>query len=180
MERIVLMFQKDLLKLWSCPWEGRQNDLVTILGAGLRVADESHNEQPARSMYPSHLRSEVDSFDGVLPNTTLGELSSTEQLRFFSLNRLPDRPYSARCSLPDNTIDSKTILDKIVSIGIQRKCIQRFHTGQVDVTFCRKTDRDLFLSKVALCFQHHSVRVHPPFETGIFVTVRDVPWEMTD
>ena len=42
-----------------------------------RVAGESHNEQPARSMYPSHLRSEVDSFDGVLPNTTLDELSST-------------------------------------------------------------------------------------------------------
>ena len=33
---------------------------------------------------------------------------------------------------------------------------------------------------MALCFQHHSVRAHPPFETGIFVTVRDVPWEMTD
>ena len=103
-----------------------------------RVSDESHNEQPARSMYPSHLRSEVDSFDGVLPNTTLGELSSTEQLRLFRLNRLPDRPYSARFTLPDNTIDSQTILDKIVSIGIQKKhvkCIRRFHTGQVDVTF---------------------------------------------
>ena len=35
-----------------------------------RFAGASHNEQPARSMYPSHLRSEVDSFDGVLPNTT--------------------------------------------------------------------------------------------------------------
>ena len=46
--------------------------------------------------------------------------------------------------------------------------------------FCRKTDRDLFLSKVALCFQHHSVRARPPFESGIFVTVRDAPWEMTD
>ena len=45
-----------------------------------RVTGESHNEQPTRSMYPSHLRSEVDSFDGVLPNTTLGELSSTEQI----------------------------------------------------------------------------------------------------
>ena len=33
---------------------------------------------------------------------------------------------------------------------------------------------------MALCFQHHSVRARPPFETGIFVTVRDVPWEMTD
>ena len=111
-----------------------------------RVAGESHNEQPARSMYPSHLRSEVDSFDGVLPNTTLGELSSTDQLRLFRLNGLPDRPCSARFTLPDNTIDSKTILEKIVSIGIQRKhvkCIQRFRTGQVDVTFCRKTDRDV-------------------------------------
>ena len=70
-----------------------------------------------------------------------------------------------------------------MSIGIQRKhvkCIQRFRTGQVDVTLCRKTDRDLFLSKVALCFQHHSVRARPSFESGIFVTVRDAPWEMTD
>lgn len=148
-----------------------------------RVAGESHSEQPARSVYPSHLRSEVDSFDGVLPNTTLGELSSTEQLRLFRLNGLPDRPCSARFTLPDNTIDSKTILDKIVSIGIQRKhvkCIQRFRTGQVDVTFCRKSDRDLFLSKMVLVFQHHSVRARPPFESGIFVTVRDAPWEMTD
>ena len=124
-----------------------------------RVAGESHNEQATRSMYPSHLRSEVDSFDGELPNTTLGELSSTEQLRLLRLNGLPDRPGWA---LSDNTIDSKTILDKIVSIGIQRKhvkCIQRLRTGEVGVTFCRKTDRDLFLSKVALCFQHHSVRL---------------------
>lgn len=30
-----------------------------------RVADESHDDEPARSMYPSHLRSEIDSFDGV-------------------------------------------------------------------------------------------------------------------
>ena len=51
--------------------------------------------------------------------------------------------------------------DKIVSIGIQRKhvkCIQRFRTEQVDVTFCTISDGDLFLSKVALCFQHHSAR----------------------
>ena len=57
---------------------------------------------------------------------------------------------------------------------------KRFRTGQVDVTFCRKTDQDLFLSKVALCFQHHSVHARPPFESGIFVTVCDAPWEMTE
>ena len=46
--------------------------------------------------------------------------------------------------------------------------------------FCRKTYRDLFLMKVTLCFEHHSVRTRPLFESGTFVTVHDEPWEMTD
>ena len=155
LKRIFLLFQKDQLKFWRCPFQLRQNNTDDPWSWADRVADESHNDEPARSIYPSHVRSEVDSFHGVLPNTTLGELSSTEQSRLFRLNGLPDRPCSAHFKLPEHTIDSRIILGKIVSIGIQGrhvKCIQRFRSGQVAVTFCRKTDRDLFLSKVALCF----------------------------
>ena len=64
-------------------------------------------------MYQRHLLSEVDSFDDVLPNTTLGELSSSEQMLLFRLNGLPERPCLARFPLPDNIIDSSIILEEI-------------------------------------------------------------------
>ena len=89
-------------------------------------------------MYPSHLRSEVDSFDRMLPNTTLGELSCTEQLRLFRLNGLPDRPCSARFTLPDNTIDSKTILDKIVSRGSTLSVLKGSARGKWMLLFVEK------------------------------------------
>ena len=92
----------------------------------------SHNAEAARPAYPAHLSSEVNSFDRILLQQGLGKLSHAEQLRLFRLRGVPNRPCSARFSLPDNSIDSKTLLDKIVSIGIPKShvsCIQRFQTG---------------------------------------------------
>ena len=60
----------------------------------------SHND-PARAVYPSHLRSVVNSFDGTMPAERLGELPAGDQLRLFQLNGLPNRPCTARFSLPD-------------------------------------------------------------------------------
>ena len=122
----------------------------------------SHMAEAARPAYPAHLSSEVSSFDGILPQQGLGELSHAEQLRLFRLNGVPNRPCSARFSLPDNSIDSKTLLDKIVSMGIPKSyvsCIQRFRTGQVDVTFTSTQDRELFLSKVALAINQRPATI---------------------
>ena len=116
-------------------------------------SSSSHIADAARPAYPAHLSSEVNSFDGNLPQQGLGELSHAEQLRLFRLNGVPNRPCSARFSLPDNSIDSQTLLDKIVSMEISKShvsFIQRFRTGQVDVTFTSTQDRELLLSKVAL------------------------------
>ena len=85
-----------------------------------------------------------------------GKLSAENQLRLSRLNSVPSRPMSARFTLADNSVDSKTILDKIVTMGIQRThvtCIQRFRSGQVDVTFPKRELRELFLSKVATTFE---------------------------
>ena len=111
----------------------------------------SHMAEAASPAYPAHLSFEVNSFDGFLPQQGLGELSHAEQLRLFRLNGVPNRPCSARFSLLDNSIDSKTFLDNIVSMGIPKShvsCIQHFRTGQVDVTFTLTQDRELFLSKL--------------------------------
>ena len=42
----------------------------------------SHSD-PARAVYPSHLRSVVNSFDGTMPAERLGELPAGDQLRLF-------------------------------------------------------------------------------------------------
>ena len=139
--------------------------------------------EATRPSYPAHLSSEVSSFDGILPQQRLGELSHAEQLRLFRLNGVPNRPCSARFSLPDNSIDSKTLLDKIVSMGIPKShvsCIQRFRTGQVDVTFTSTQDRELFLSKVALVINQRPATIRPAYESTLFVTVREAPWELPD
>ena len=73
---------------------------------------ESHTEHGAQAVYPSHLVSEVNAFDGVLPEHRLGELSDSEQLRLFRLNGFPSRPCSAQFTLHDNTIDSREILGR--------------------------------------------------------------------
>ena len=151
-----------------------------------RVAAEnpepSHIHQNSRATYPAHLVSEVMSFNGVLPVEPFGELSSESQLRLVRLNSVPNRPMSARFILADNSVDSKTILDKIITMGIPRThvtCIQRFRSGQVDVTFAKKESRELFLSKVATTFER-PVAPRPTWQSGIFVTVRDAPWELPD
>ena len=152
-----------------------------------RVAAEaplpSHNGQSPRATYPPHLVSEVSSFNGVMPEEAFGELSAENQLRLVRLNSVPSRPMSARFTLADNSVDSKTILDKIVTMGIQRThvtCIQRFRSGQVDVTFAKRELRELFLSKVATTFEQRPAASRPTWESGIYVTVRDAPWELPD
>ena len=112
----------------------------------------SHSD-PARAVYPSHLRSVVNSFDGTMPAERLGELPAGDQLRLFQLNGLPNRPCTARFSLPDNSVDARTILEQIMDTGVQRNhilCIQRLRTGMVEVTFAKKEDCDLFLSRAAI------------------------------
>lgn len=140
-------------------------------------------EHGAQAVYPSHLVSEVNAFDGVLPQHRLGELSDSEQLRLFRLNGVVSRPCSARFTLHDNTIDSREILGRIVATGVPRahiKCIQRFRSGQVDVTFTRTDSRDLFLSKAAITIRQRTTRPRPAWQTGTFVTVWDAPWELPD
>ena len=53
-------------------------------------------EQNVNIVYPSHLRSEIFQFDGVLPNQRLGELSHDNQLRLFRLNGVLNQPCTAR------------------------------------------------------------------------------------
>ena len=81
LKRILLMFQKGQLKVWRCPFQLRQNDPVTNLGAG--PTESQMNPTIMNLQDPCthpHLRSEIDSFDGVLPNTKLGELCFTFKL----------------------------------------------------------------------------------------------------
>ena len=82
-----------------------------------------------------------------------------------------------------HSVDSNTIRDKIITMGIPRThvtCIQRFRSGQVDVTFAKRESRELFLSKVATTFEPHPSGPRPTWQSGIFVTVRDAPWELPD
>ena len=58
-------------------------------------------------------------FDGVMPDETIGDLSHNDKFQLFRLNGVPSRPCSARFTLADNSVDSKSILEKIVSMGIQ-------------------------------------------------------------
>ena len=118
---------------------------------------ESHIDHGAQAVYPSHLVSEVNAFDGILPQNRLGELSDSERLRLFRLNGVPSRPCSARFTLHDNSVDSREILNRIVATGVPRshiKCLQRFRSGQVDVTFTRcllytsPSPRDLSTSRM--------------------------------
>lgn len=89
----------------------------------------------------------------------------------------------ARFNLTDNSIDSKTILDKIITMGIPRTHvtrIRRFRSGQVDVTFGKRESLELFLSKVATTFELRPPAPRPTWQSGIFVTVQDAPWELPD
>ena len=139
--------------------------------------------QPVRASYSAQLRSEIVSFDGSLPSSRLGELSAMDQQRFFRLNDIPNRPCSARFNLTDNSVDSRELKEQIVSMGIQRnhvKCIQRFRTGQVDITFSCKENRDLFLSKATVTIYQCRMSARPARESGIFVTLYNAPWELGD
>lgn len=106
-----------------------------------------------------------------------------DQQRFFRLNGVPDRPCSARFNLTDNSVDSRELMEQIESMGIQRnqvKCIQRFRTGQVDITFSCKEDQDLFLSKAAVTINQRQLNTRPARESGVFVTLYNAPWELGD
>ena len=110
--------------------ERPRNDIEITLPTAERTGDillswadrvengESHMEHGALAVYQPHLVSEVNTFDGVLPQHRLGELSDSEQLRLFRLNGVPSRPCSARFTLHDNTINSREILGKIVATGV--------------------------------------------------------------
>lgn len=90
---------------------------------------------------------------------------------------------SDRFTLADNSVDSKTILDKIITMGIPRThvtCIQRFRSGQVDVRFAIRELRELFLSKVATTFERRPTAPRLTWQSGIYMTVRDAPWELPD
>ena len=143
----------------------------------------SHSD-PARAVYPSHLRSVVNSFDGTMPAERLGELPAGDQLRLFQLNGLPNRPCTARFSLPDNSVDARTILEQIMDTGVQRNhilCIQRLRTGMVEVTFAKKEDCDFFLSRAAIpSGQRPFTFSRSSTSSTLFVTVRDAPWELSD
>ena len=124
----------------------------------------SHNVENFRPSYPNHLTSEILAFDGALPEQSLGELSANDQQRLLRLNVVPSRPCSASFTLADNSIDSRFILDKVVSMGIpktQVACIQRSRTGQVNITFTKAELRDLFLSKVATTFEQRPTVPRP-------------------
>lgn len=147
--------------------EKARDDMVILLPGEERTGDAplswpervdtemSHMDNRAQAVYPPHLISEINVFDGVLPENRLFELSDSEQLRLrlFRLNGVTSGLCSARFTLHDNSTNSREILDRIVATGVPGahvKCIQSFQSGQVDFTFTRTDSRDLFLSKAAI------------------------------
>ena len=72
-------------------------------------------------------------------------------------------------------------MEQIVSMGIQRnhvKCVQRFRTGQVDITFSRKDDHDPFSSKAAVVIDQCRISTRPAKESGVFITLHNAQWEL--
>ena len=134
--------QADAEEAWITVPEGRPDTIVIIVptveerssdapswAERVKSNQMSHMDSSATAAYPSHLRSEIFDFDGVLPTERLGELSHDNQLRLFRLNGVPNRPCTARFSLPDPSIDSSRIMEEVISTGVERKfvkCIQRF------------------------------------------------------
>ena len=105
------------------------------------TSQTSHMDDAARAVYPTHLRTLISEFDGVMPVARLGELRHDDQIRLSQLNGVPNRPCTASFSLADNSVDSAVILDQVVTTGVERrqvKCIQRFRSGMVEVTFASK------------------------------------------
>ena len=144
----------------------------------------SHMDDAARAVYPTHLRSLISEFDGVMPSVRLGELPHDDQIRLSQLNGVPNQPCTARFSVADNSVDSSVILDQVVTTGVQRrqvKCIQRFRTGMVKVTFASKNACDLFLSQSAIPSpQRRFVFSRLAGNSSLFVTIRDAPWKFPD
>jgi len=81
-------------------------------------------------------------------------------------------------------MNATTILDHITSTGVMHnyvKCIQRIHSGQIEVTFTTVADHDLFLSKAGLAFGSRQSFAHiPSNSSAIYVTVHKGPWELPD
>ena len=134
--------------------EDRTSDVPTYFQIVVNETSQtSHMDDAARAVYPTHLRTLISEFDGVMPVARLGELPHDDQIRLSQLNGVPNRPCTARFSLADNSVDSSVILDQVVTTGVEHrqvKCIQRFHTGMVEVTFASKNACDLFLSQSAI------------------------------
>lgn len=183
----------------STPIPGRNNEEVVLtVPVGERTSDvptysqmvvnetsqSSHMDNAARAVYPTHLRTLISEFDGVMPSERLGELSHDAQIRLSQLNGVPNRPCTARFSVADNSVDSSVILEQVVTTGVERrqvKCIQRFRTGMVEVTFASKNVCDLFLSQSAIpSSQRRFVFSRPAGNSSLFVTIRDAPWELPD
>ena len=80
----------------------RTGDATRSWADVVEESSASNNAEAVRPVYPAHLLSEVNSFDGTLPQQRLSELSHSEQLRLFRLNGVPNRPCSARFRLLDN------------------------------------------------------------------------------
>jgi len=147
------------------------------------VVQESHMRQPVRASYSAQLLSEIGSFDGLLQCNRLGELSAMDQQHFFRLNGVPDHPCSASFNLTDNSVESRELMEQIVSMGIQRNHVnynQRFPMEQVDITFLRKEDRDLFLSKAAVTINQRRISTRPATESRVFVMLYNAPRELGD
>ena len=165
--------------------EDRTSDVPTYSQIVVNETSQaSHMDNAARAVYPSHLRTLISEFDGVMPVARLGELPHDDQIRLSQLNGVPNRPCTARFSLEDNSVDSSVILDQVVTTGVERrqvKCIQRFRTGMVEVTFASKNACDLFLSQSAIpSSRRRFVFSRQAGNASLFVTIRDAPWELPD
>lgn len=140
----------------------------------------SHSDENFRPSYPSHLRSEIMAFDRDLPGESLDELPTNDQQLW--LNIVLHRPCSATFTLADNSVDSRYIL-RLFQWEFQKLGSPAFSglaRGEVNVTFAKAELRDLFFSKLSTTLQQRPTVPRQPGQPGIFVTVRDAPWELLD
>ena len=90
--------------------EDRNSDVPTYSQIVVNETSQtSHMDNAARAVYPSHLRTLISEFDGVMPVARLGKLPHDDQIRLFQLNGVPNRPCTARFLLADNSVDSSVI-----------------------------------------------------------------------
>ena len=110
-------------------------------------------------------------------------MSNFQRAHFDSENVTPDRPLIAYFNLHDKNTSTKPIFDSLISIGIQAnavRCLQRSHTGRVEITFSSSRYRERFLSRSSFVVNQRPVVVHPEHSPVTFVTVYDAPYELPD